>query len=286
MQAGSRGRTGEVARGTAVVRAAGRLRIIVQTTAGAAGPPQTANAGVWDSPSSHREYSMHHATTRPHWTDHAYRDQLSELGRYFHSRGWTPATSGNFSVVVDRDPLRLLVTVSGTDKGRLQPDDFVVVDAEGRAEPHSEKQASAEVLLHVEIARLFRPHAIVHTHSVWNTLVSQWDFDRRAVEITDFELQKGLTGVRSHDSVVRLAIFDNTQNMSELAGELRQYAAARSSDVQYGFLIRRHGMYTWGASVDEARRHAEALEFLLECRGRQFAAEWQIGRDLTASGQL
>src|SRR3954468_14767078 len=37
----------------------------------------------------------------------------------FAAMGWMRGTSGNLSVVLDRDPLRLAVTVSGLDKGEL-----------------------------------------------------------------------------------------------------------------------------------------------------------------------
>ena len=39
----------------------------------------------------------------------------------------------------------------------------------------------------------------------------------------------------------------------------------------YGYLIRRHGLYTWGRDLQEARRHVEILEFLLECLGRELS---------------
>src|SRR5437867_3764125 len=36
-----------------------------------------------------------------------------EIGRDFHARGWVLGTSGNFSAVVSRSPLRIAVTGSG-----------------------------------------------------------------------------------------------------------------------------------------------------------------------------
>src|SRR5688572_6523672 len=57
---------------------------------------------------------------------------LRRIGAEFHLRGWSVGTSSNYSVVLGRDPLRLLVTASGKDKGRLTADDFVVVDAAGK----------------------------------------------------------------------------------------------------------------------------------------------------------
>ena len=36
----------------------------------------------------------------------------------------------------------------------------------------------------------------------------------------------------------------------------------------HAFLLRRHGLYTWGATLAEAERHVEILEFLFETLGR------------------
>ena len=43
----------------------------------------------------------------------------------------------------------------------------------------------------------------------------------------------------------------------------------------HAFLLRRHGLYTWGATVPEAVRHVEMVEFLLESVGRKEAASWR-----------
>src|SRR5271168_4482668 len=91
---------------------------------------------------------------------------LIETGRDFHRRGWSLGTSSNYSVVVDREPLTLLLTGSGFDKGRLQPEQFVLVGEDGRSRHASFPKASAETMLHVALARAAGAGAILHTHSV------------------------------------------------------------------------------------------------------------------------
>ena len=44
---------------------------------------------------------------------------LAETGRNLHGRGWALGTSGNFSAVLTPDPLRLLISRSGVDKGEI-----------------------------------------------------------------------------------------------------------------------------------------------------------------------
>ena len=58
--------------------------------------------------------------------------QLAEIGRQCHARGWALGTSGNFSAVVSRDPLRLAITASGVDKGTLGAGEIVEIDGHGQ----------------------------------------------------------------------------------------------------------------------------------------------------------
>src|SRR5204862_6767438 len=80
--------------------------------------------------------------------------ELVRLGRDFHRRGWMLGTSGNLSAVLSRDPLRLAITASSIDKGRMQPDQILEVDGEGKMVQGSggnHGRPSAETLLHLEV---------------------------------------------------------------------------------------------------------------------------------------
>jgi methylthioribulose-1-phosphate dehydratase len=207
-------------------------------------------------------------------------DRLRAIGREFHGRGWSLGTSSNYSVVVSRDPLELLITVSGKDKSALGRDDFVRVDAAGRPVDGSGRKSSAETLLHCTIADLIPSvAAVLHTHSVWGTLLSGADLPRGAargrLRIEGFEMLKGLEGIATHDTFEDVPIFANTQDMTELAARIRADFgpldwSAPGRPPAHGFLLSRHGLYTWGRDLAEARRHIEIFEFLFECvaRGR------------------
>ena len=189
-------------------------------------------------------------------------EALRELGRLFYGRGWSVGTSSNYSVVLARTPLRLLITASGVDKGRLAANDFTVVDADGQRVDETSPRPSAETLLHTALASLLEVGAVLHTHSVAATVLSDVHFPDRAVAIAGFEMLKGLSGVTTHDTRVSVPILDNNQDMAAMA---RAVAAelAKASPV-HAFLVRGHGLYTWGRDLDEARRHVESLEFLFE----------------------
>lgn len=198
--------------------------------------------------------------------------QLVHIGRRFDARGWVLGTSGNFSVVTSRDPLRLAITRSGVHKGELTPDD-VVEFGDGRV-LSAHGTASAETLLHVAIVSARGAGAVLHTHSVWSTVLSDAFAANGAVEIAGYEMLKGLSGITTHEHRERLPILENDQDMPRLAAGAAQVLS--SHPACHGFLLRRHGLYTWGSTLADAVRHIEILEFLLESLGRsKEIASWR-----------
>lgn len=198
-------------------------------------------------------------------------DQLREVGNQCWMRGWSLGTSSNYSVVVGRDPLRLLVTASGKDKGHLGPLDFVIVDGSGQATPHAQAKSSAETLLHCSAAMHRGAGAVLHTHSVWATILSEKFYAHRGILLQGFEFLKGLEGFTTHESQLWLPIFDNTQDIPKLQAEVEAYWSQSEQRPCLGYMIRKHGIYTWGENLAAATRHIEVLEFLLECVGREMA---------------
>lgn len=196
-------------------------------------------------------------------------EALRDVGALFFQRGWSVGTSSNYSVVVGRDPIELIVTASGLDKGRLQDHDFVRVDATGRPVAEHQPQSSAETLLHVEIAKQASVGSILHTHSIWATLLSDFHFQDGGFYIENYEMLKGLEEITTHEAPVWVEIFDNTQDIPALAQQISDRFQNTERPSMFGFLIRNHGLYTWGKDVDAARRHVEIFEFLFEVLGRR-----------------
>jgi methylthioribulose-1-phosphate dehydratase len=58
-------------------------------------------------------------------------------------------------------------------------------------------------------------------------------------------------------------VFDNTQDINALADQAAAWF--RDHPDQPGYLIRGHGLYTWGRTMEDCQRHVEAFEFLFEC---------------------
>jgi methylthioribulose-1-phosphate dehydratase len=200
----------------------------------------------------------------PSFQDEA--EALCVTARWCYARGWVPATSGNFSVR-NRAGAHILISPSGLDKGVMTAAHLLETDLHGRpADPA--KKPSAETRLHAVIYRARHDAAaILHVHSVWNTILSGRFAATGYVPLTGYEILKGLSGVTTHETEERVPILVNSQNYDDLAADLS--AALGKYPEAHGVLLSRHGLYTWGKSVAEARRHLEALEFLFEVEGRR-----------------
>jgi methylthioribulose-1-phosphate dehydratase len=253
-----------------------------------------------------------------------------------HQRGWCDGTGGNFSCVLKREPLLLLLMApSGVDKGRVRPQELIVVDGEGQVRRGSGR-ASAETLLHLAIVNETGAGAVLHTHSQAGTLLSQWSWawavrsapaartlkpeaealeeGHRAkglqtgagsrspqaeaggfaeaggeasgeageedgvayLEVRNLEMLKGIAGITTHRSEVRVPVLANDQDLARLS----RRAVPHLGRAPAGLLIAGHGLYAWGQELSEARRHLEILEFLLEQRWRQLLLEALVEQGL------
>ena len=185
------------------------------------------------------------------------REQLTKTIADLHGRRWCEGTGGNFSVVVQRDPLHLLMAPSGVNKGQVEPAQLVIVDEQQKV-IQGQGRASAETTLHVEIITTLQCRAVLHTHSVESTVLSDHCAKQATIRLEGWEMLKGLKGITTHDTSIDIPIVANNQNMRELSQSIRPYL---NTNVP-GILVAGHGLYTWGDSLAEAQRHVEILEFL------------------------
>ncbi len=194
------------------------------------------------------------------------RKELAETIRNYHQKGWSPATSTNYSFRNADNLNCIYVSRSGVDKSQFTEDDFIAVDFSGNPLPeYAGVKPSAETLIHCSLYQMFpETMCIVHSHSVYSVLHSA--VEERAVNFSGYELLKGYHGIETHDVSVDLPIYDNTQNMSDFSEEL--FASKTRLEVP-AFIMRKHGTYAWGRNLFEAKRHLETTEYLLE-------VEWKL----------
>ena len=190
------------------------------------------------------------------------RNELIAAGQFFHSRGWVPATSSNFSARLSAE--EILITSSGQHKGRLDEHGFLRVDYHGQSLDQG-KRPSAETGLHTLMYRRDpQVGCVLHTHSIFATVLSMYQDN---VVLEGYEVQKAFPNINTHESRLVIPVFANSQDIAALANAVNTYLDQHPATVAY--LIRGHGVYTWGASIADTQRHIEAVEFLLECVYRQ-----------------
>lgn len=192
------------------------------------------------------------------------KEQLAETIRQYNSKGWSPATSTNYSLIEDGG--QIWVSRSGIDKSQFHADDFIKVNSEAQAiGEYSSIKPSAETLIHCVIYDLFpETKVILHSHSIYPILISTVEGEKIAFQ--GYEVQKGFDGETTHENIVTIPIFENTQDMLELKKTL----IAEKNTLQHSaFILKKHGTYAWGKNLFEAKRHLESLEYLCQC-------EWEL----------
>ena len=182
--------------------------------------------------------------------------EFAWVGRFAASRGWVPATAGNFSRRLDQR--FAVVTRSGADKGEIGERDLMVAEIAQPAPPGS----SAEAPLHLALYRT-RPEigAVLHVHSVAATVLSRRFVDEGEIVLQGYEMQKVL-GMETHDAQIRVPIFENAQDTQALAQRVSARLPAAGPPC---YLLAGHGVYAWGSDVRQAAQHLEGIEFLLAC---------------------
>ncbi len=190
--------------------------------------------------------------------------ELLESIRFFNQKGWSPATSTNYSARLSAT--NYLISRSGVDKSKFAIDDFIVINQEGIVAPFNRPgvKSSAETDIHTYLYRNYpEVHCVLHTHSVLGTTLSQvWEKEGQLV-FEGLEILKGLEGNSTHLMSEILPIVPNSQDMSSILSAVEKHLKGNHS--LHGFLIAGHGLYTWGKDIAAAKRHIETFEFLFEC---------------------
>ena len=198
--------------------------------------------------------------------DHSPTQQLAEAGRAFYSRGWAVGTSGNFSVLLARRPLRICLTPAGNESGTFDETNFLEIDDDAEI-LQGFGRPSDETLLHLSIYRL-RPRArcILYSHSVWGTLLADRHHADGSIRLNGYEVLKGIGGVTTHEHIETIPIIENSQDHIAQSHVIEN--VLHESGNIHGIFIRKHGLFTWGETVAEARRHVEIFEHLFEVLSR------------------
>jgi methylthioribulose-1-phosphate dehydratase len=199
------------------------------------------------------------------------KKELAEVIRNYHQKGWSPATSTNYSFRSEEQLNVIYVSRSGIDKSKFSENDFMTVDFNGQPTPEfAGVRPSAETLIHCKLYQMFpEMMCILHSHSVYSVLQSVKN--EKFVELEGYEVLKGFEGIKTHETTVQVPIFDNTQDMTAFASTLENEKERLTVPA---FIMHKHGTYAWGRDLFEAKRHLETAEYLFE-------VDWRLRSQLT-----
>lgn len=198
--------------------------------------------------------------------DYEESKKLAALVRIMNSLGHNPATSGNYSLRSKTNPEIALVSESGIDKSKFTEDNFLPLYYQTR-EMHEDyknsgRKSSDETDIHLTIYQITKANCVLHSHILDSLLFADLFSGKSFATIKDLELLKGFRGIKTHEIEINIPVFDNTQDIRSLSEEIKP--AILSQPNSYGLLLRGHGIYVWGDTVEEAKRHLEVFEYIFK----------------------
>ncbi|NOX37517.1 MAG: class II aldolase/adducin family protein [Calditrichaeota bacterium] len=174
---------------------------------------------------------------------HLQVQEIIEIGRRMHQGGYIVGTEGNISVRVSPD--EILITASGKRKGEMQPEDVVIVDANGQLRA-GDGRVSTEVALHLEVYRQRSDvQAVIHAHPPYCIALM---LSGRTLDVPILPESVILLGKVPRAKYAR-------PSTRQVPDSIRPFI--RQTDV---VLLDRHGSLTVGQSLEEAFLKLEALE--------------------------
>lgn len=196
------------------------------------------------------------------------RPLLIAIGRRFYERGWMWATAGNLSARADETSF--WITASGVSKGELTLGDFLrvgLVDGAVLDPLRPSRRPSAETAIHRAIYETGGEPvgACLHGHSVDAVLASR---GRDPVVLPRVEMVKAL-GVWDDGTPTALPVFANHPDVALIGQAVETFLRDHPRPLP-ALIVRDHGVTAWGATISEALRHFEAVEFLLALLARGY----------------
>lgn len=201
---------------------------------------------------------------------------IPELCRKFWTLGWVTGTGGGVSI---RNNNLVYLAPSGVQKELLEPENIYVlemskqIDAKTRTYLRSPPNLRPSQCTPLFMAAYKKRNAAccIHTHSQWAVLVTLL-LERRpqskVFEINNIEQIKAFgrgwkkNGALGYHDTLRVPIIENTPFEEDLTDSLE--AAMDEFPDTYAVLVRRHGLYVWGETVDKAKQQAESLDYLFQ----------------------
>jgi len=229
----------------------------------------------------------------------AVRALISQLCEHFFKKNWAPGTGGGvrqlcitrFSFVncdcPAHDPCPALCTIGWYSRRRtkreqtleslrgsifrlhqlLYRDDVFELDMESNVvvapKTPGLRQSACTRLWYVVFEERANATCVIHTHSMNSMLATLLDptEESKTLKITHLEMIKGV-GNHAYDDILEIPIVDNRPSEDMLEDQLRE--AIRAFPKCNAVLVRRHGLYVWGDSWEQAKTQCESFDYLFE----------------------
>ena len=195
------------------------------------------------------------------------RNELSSTAQYFHQKGWMLGTAGNLSAKETANSF--WITASGQSKGALTDAQYIEINLEGDIlrQPNEALKPSAETSIHQAAYTLFpEMNACLHVHMVEGNWVCDDHPNQNFIALPPIEMLKGFGWKQGSAYIL---VTENHDFVPQIAEDmLRFYQQNFDGFIVPGFLIRGHGITTWGTDIEHARNRIELFSFLFSymCR--------------------
>ena len=189
-------------------------------------------------------------------------EQMVDAGRDFYRFGWLSATSGNMSCRTADETIA--ITATGSHLRSLSTDDFIDVDLDGNADDGGEP--SGDVDVHAALYRqLDEAGAVYHVHHLEAALCSDRDEPRGFTHFHELTMLYAL-GVDSQgdEPTLDIPIVDVSYDIDEMVEAVTDRVGGDEPPKAPCLNVKNHGLYVWGETPEEARRHVEACAYLFE----------------------
>lgn len=195
-------------------------------------------------------------------TDRTNLSELVGLVRELNHRGHSPATSGNYSIRSSEDLNCAYVSESGFDKSTFTEMNFIPVDIHSvkKIIESDTRKTSDETEVHLAIYRKTNANCVLHSHMQSALLFCDLHKGKAFADIKNLELLKGFSGIKTHDISIQIPIFENTQDITTLSKVIEPSLTLDQNC--YAILLQGHGIYVFGKSVKETKKHLEVFEYI------------------------
>lgn len=191
--------------------------------------------------------------------------KLTALIKELNLKGHNIATSGNYSLKFSDQIDRAYISESGIDKSQfcvtnlfeIYMDSFLPVLDENKG-----RKPSDETAIHMMIYKIIGSGCVLHSHFIESLLIAEMYPHKDIITLSDLEMIKAFKGIKSHQDSINVLLVPNTQEIKELSIKMEKVITNTSNC--FALILRGHGVYVWGETVDSAKRHLEALQYIFQ----------------------